>query len=120
MSPTLSKLSNTFENFAVETLGEIIGQLFSSGNFEDFNITIANMVPEEVPLDKEVLGPIGDTLFRCKKQSTIVVFKDTTTDGGLEAWGKVESIYNFTEEITKWEQRAHACTESRILRLQGR
>ena len=119
MSPTLSELSDTFENFAVETLSEIIGQLLSGGNLENFDITIANMVPEEVPLDKEVLGPIGDTLLGCKKQSAVVVFKDTTTNGRLEAWGKVESIYNFTKEIKKWEQRAHTCTESRIFRLQG-
>ena len=70
MSPTLSELSNAFENLAVETLGKIIGQLLSGGNLENFDIAIANMVPEEVPLDKEVLGPIGDTLFRRKKQST--------------------------------------------------
>ena len=63
MSPTLSKLSNTFENFAVETLGKIIGQLLSGRNLENFDITIANVMPEEVPLDKEVLGPIGDALL---------------------------------------------------------
>ena len=55
MSPTLSELSDTFENFAVETLGKVvIGQLLSAGgNFKDFDIAIANMVPEEMPLDKE-------------------------------------------------------------------
>lgn len=84
MSPTLSELSNSFENFAVETLGKVIGQLFCSGDLENFNIAVLNMVPEEVPLDKKILGPIGDALLGCKKQSTIVVFKDTTTNGRLE------------------------------------
>jgi hypothetical protein len=119
VSPTLSELSDTFENFAVETLGKVIGQLLSGGNFKDFDIAIANMVPEEMPLDKKVFGPIGDALLGCKKQSTVVVFKDTTTNCGLEVWGKSQCIDNFTKEISEREQSAHTCTESGVLGFQG-
>ena len=47
VSPTLSKFSDSFECFAVETLllGKIFVQLFGSGNFEYFAITsIANLL----------------------------------------------------------------------------
>ncbi len=81
MSPTLSELSNTFESFAVEALGEVIGQLVSSGNFEHLNIAVANMVSKQVLLDKEVLGPVGNVLLGSKEKGSIVVFENTATDG---------------------------------------
>ena len=94
MSPTLSKLPNAFENFSVETLGEVVGQLVCGGNLEHFDISVANMVPKEVPLNQEVLGPIGDALLDCKEQSTIVVFKDAATDGGRKIRWKAQSVDN--------------------------
>ena len=42
------------------------------------------MVPEEVSLDKEVLGPIGNALLGYKQQGAIVVLKDSEADGWLE------------------------------------
>ena len=66
MSPTLSKLLNVFENSSVETLGEVIGQLVCCGNLKHFEVSNANVVPVEVPLDQEVLGPVGDSLLGSK------------------------------------------------------
>ncbi len=63
MSPTLSKLSNPFENFAVEVLGKVVCQLIRGGNLEHFDISLANMVPKEVPLNQVVLGAVGDALL---------------------------------------------------------
>ncbi len=78
----MSELSNRFESFAVEALGEVIGQLVSSGNLNHLNVAVANMVPKEVSLDKEVLGPVGNSLLGgSKEKGSIVVFEDTTTDG---------------------------------------
>ena len=35
------------------------------------------LVPEEVPLDPEVLGPIGDALLLgCKQQGAVVVLEE--------------------------------------------
>ena len=69
VSPTLtSKLSNAFENFSVETLGEIIGQLVYCGNLKHSDVSIANVVPEEVPFDQEVLSLVGDLLLGSKHQ----------------------------------------------------
>ena len=119
MSPTLYKLSNAFENFTVEGFGEIIGQLLGCGDLENFDITVADVVPEEVPLDKEVLGPICDALLGCEKQSTIVVFKDTTADCGCDVLRKIQSTNNFSEKVTDWKQSAHAEAESRVFRFQS-
>ena len=55
MSPTLSEFLDKFENVAGETHDGrkiIVGQFFIGGNSGNFNVTtIANLVPEEVPLD---------------------------------------------------------------------
>jgi hypothetical protein len=66
VSPTLSKLSNAFENFSVEALGKVVSQLVSGCNLEHFNISVANVVPKEVPFDQEVLGAVGDALLGSK------------------------------------------------------
>ena len=38
------------------------------------------MVPEEVPLDQEVLGPIGDALLGRKQEGAVVVLEDSAAD----------------------------------------
>ena len=63
VSPTLGKLSNAFKNFAVEALGKVVGQLICGGDLKQFNVAVANMVPKEVPLDQEILGPVSDALL---------------------------------------------------------
>lgn len=80
VSPTLCELSNVFESFAVETLGEVIGQLVSCGDLQDLDVAVGDMVPEEVPLDLEVLGPISDALLGCEEQGAVVVLKDSAAD----------------------------------------
>jgi hypothetical protein len=120
VSPTLYKLSNAFKNFTVEGFSEIIGQLLGCGNLENFDIAVADMMPEEVPLDEKVLGSIRDALLSCKKQSTIVVFKDATTDCGCDVLRKIQCSNNFSEKVTNWEQSAHAEAESRVFGFQSR
>ena len=103
VSPTLSKLSNAFENFSVETLGEVIGQLVGGGNLEHFNISVANVVPKEVPLNQEVLGAVSNALLGCKKQCTIVVFKDSATNGRLEVRWQSQFFADFSKKVTEWQ-----------------
>ena len=102
VSPTLSKLSNAFENFSVEALGKVIGQLVGCGNLEDFNVSIANMVPEEVPLNQEVLGAVSNALLGSKQQCAIVVFKDAATNGRLEVRWQSQFLADFAKKVTKW------------------
>ncbi len=84
MSPTLGKLSNVFKNFAVEAFGKVVGQLVSGRNLKHFDVSIANMVPKEAPLNQEILGPISDALLGSKQQCAVVIFKDSAANGRLE------------------------------------
>ena len=85
MSPNLSKLSNTFKDFAVEALGKIVGRLLiCGGDLKHFDVSIAILVPKEVPLYQEILHPVSDALLGSKQQCSIVVFKDAATNGRLE------------------------------------
>ncbi len=103
VSPTLSKLSNAFENFSVEALGKVVSQLVCSGNLEHFDISVANMVPEEVPLNQEILGAVGDALLGSKQQCAIVVFKDAATNGRLGVRWQSQFLANLTKKVTKWQ-----------------
>ena len=84
VSPTLSELSNAFENFSVEALCKIVGQLVGCGDLEHFNTSIVKVLPEEVLLDQGGLGPAGDTLLGSKQQCPILVLKDMAMNGILE------------------------------------
>jgi hypothetical protein len=103
VSPTLSKLSNAFENLSVEALGKVVSQLVCGGNLEHFNISVANMVPEEVPINQEILGAVGDALLGSKQQYAIVVFKNAATNGGLEVRWQSQFLANLTKKVTKWQ-----------------
>ncbi|KAI2498756.1 hypothetical protein MHU86_15712 [Fragilaria crotonensis] len=118
LSPTLSKLLNAFENFSVEALGKVFSQLVCGGNLKHFNISVANVVQKEVPLNQDVLGADGNALLGSKQQSTIVVFKDLASNGTLEVRWQSQFHADFSKKITKWQQSPHACTESRVLRFQ--
>ena len=92
MSPTLSKLSNAFENFSIEALGKVVSQLVSGRNLEHFDISVANVVPKEVPLNQEVLGAISNALLGSEQQSTVVVFKTQQRMVDLKSGGRVNSL----------------------------
>ena len=102
MSPTLSKLSNTFENFSIEALGKVVSQLVSGCNLEHFNISVADVVPKEVPLNQEVLGAISNALLSSEQQSTVIVFKDSAANGRLEVRWQSQFLADLTKKVTKW------------------
>ncbi len=102
MSPTLSKLSNAFENVTVEALGKVVSQLVSGRNLEHFDISVADVVPKEVPLNQEVLAAISNALLGSKQQSTVVVFKDLAANGRLEVRWQSQFLADFSKEVTKW------------------
>ena len=83
-SPTLNKLADMLKSFAIESFGEVIRPLFFCVNFQDIDLTTLYMAPEEVPLNQEILCSVGDSLFCSEQKSSVVVFKDTTLDGGFE------------------------------------
>ena len=103
MSPTLSKLSNAFENFSIEALGKVVSQLVSGCNLEHFDISVADVVPKEVPLNQEILGPVSDALLGSKQQCSVVVFKEAAANGGLEVNWQSQFSADLTKKVTKWQ-----------------
>ena len=101
MSPTLSKLSNALKNFSAEGLGKVVGQLVSSGNLEHFDISIANMVPIEVPLNQDVLSVVGNALLGSKQQCSFVVFKDAATNVRLKVRWQSLFLADLTKKVAK-------------------
>ena len=76
------------------------------------------MAPEEVPLDQEVLGVVGNVLLRSEQKCTIVILKVAIANGRLEASGQSQFFADLTKKVTKWQKSPHACTEGRVLRFQ--
>ena len=103
LSPTLSKLSNALKNFSVEALGEVVGQMVSSGNLEHFNTSFANMVRDKVPLNQEVLGAVGNALLGGKQQCAIVVFKDAAANARLKVRWQSQFFVDLTKKVAKWQ-----------------
>jgi hypothetical protein len=102
VSPSLGKLSNAFENFAVEALGKVVGQLICGGNnLKHFNVAIKNMVPKEVPLNQEILGLVGDALLGSKQQCSVVIFKDAAANGRLEVRWQSQFLADLTKKVMK-------------------
>ena len=54
--------------------------------------TTPDMFPEPVPLDKEVLGLIGDPLMDCQLKSSAIVLKDVTTKSGKARGREVKHL----------------------------
>ena len=79
-----------------KAFGEKIGthgvSRFIGNNQKTIGITVIirtapDMFPEPVPLDKEVLGLIGDPLIDCQLKGSTIVLKDMTTKSS-EARGR--------------------------------
>jgi hypothetical protein len=102
-SPTLGKLLNAFNSFAVEALGKVVGQLIRGGNLKHFDVSITSMVPKEVPFSQEILGPVSDALLGSKLQCSIVIFKDAATNGRLEVRWQSQFFADLTKKVTKWQ-----------------
>ena len=54
--------------------------------------TAPDMFPEPVPLDKEVLGPIGDAVMDGQLESSAIVLKDATTKSGKARGREVKRL----------------------------
>ena len=61
--PTLDELSDALEGFTIKAFREIIGSLVLSLDFVDFNGTVADVTPKEMPLHQKILVSVGDSLF---------------------------------------------------------
>ena len=77
------------KEFTREPFGKVITALVVGLNICNHNATIfatilANMAPEVVLLNMEILGATGDALIVCKANSTMIVFKDSCRHRGLE------------------------------------
>jgi hypothetical protein len=82
-SPTLHKRWNGLERFSVESLCEVIRPPFFRVDLQGCDVAIFNVAPEVLPFYQEILHAIGDMQFGNKKEGTVVVLKDATTNGGL-------------------------------------
>ena len=113
-SPTLNKLAHAFKSFSVQTFCQDVSPLFFCVDLYNVNCAVANMGPEEVPFDLEVLGAIGDSLVGRHKKSTIVVFEDLTLNGWDEGVGKGEACDDFNKHGSQRQESTHGGTECRI------
>ena len=65
--PSLNELADALERFSVEALRQVIGALTLGFDFVDLDGAIADIAPEEMPLHKEVLGSVGNSLLGCQE-----------------------------------------------------
>jgi hypothetical protein len=78
-----SRLPSTLKGFAIQTFCEVVGSLFFGVNFQHTDIAVVDVPPNELPLDKKILRPIGDALFGGEEKSAVVILEDAITDGRL-------------------------------------
>jgi hypothetical protein len=55
-------------------------------------------VPEMVPLEQEILGPVGETVLGAKKESSSIVFKDTATHSCGKSQGQIQDLNGLQEK----------------------
>ena len=60
--PSLDFVTDAFQNFLSQTLGEVVCQLISGSNSLNSDSSIFDMLPKEVPLYIEVFSPGSSTL----------------------------------------------------------
>ena len=81
--PTLNSLSIGLESNGRKTFGLVVSVLILCVDALNCNRSLGlNVLPEEVPLDKKVLGTVSNLLFGCQKEGTVVVLKHSCTDSG--------------------------------------
>ena len=120
MLPSLHELADVFKCLAIETFCEVVCPLFFGVNFQDGDVAIGDVAPKEVPLDEEILRPVGDTLFRGEKKSAVVVFEDATSNCRFELGWKTKCRDDFSEKGSEWQERPHARAEGGVFRFKSR
>ena len=85
--PTLDTTTVVLKQVLVQRLGQEVRQLVQGITFQDNDFSIllvllslCHMTPKVMPLAVKVLSAIGDPLVDCKKQGSLVVFKDSAAD----------------------------------------
>jgi hypothetical protein len=114
----LDELAYVLEGLTIEAFSEIVGPLFFGVDFQHSDIPVVDVAPKEVPLDEEILRPVGDALFGGEKKGAVVILEYATTDGRLELRRETQGADDFGEERTKWKQRSHARAEGGVFRLE--
>ena len=64
----------------------------------------ADMLPEPVPLDQEVLGVVGDALLGGKLMDGMIVLEDVTSHSGMAMGGNGESVGDLKKKVTKRDE----------------
>ena len=99
--PVLTQSAISLIFLIQKAFGEKVGthgvSRFSGNNQEMIGVTVIgrtvpDMFPEPVPLDKEVLGPIGDALMDCQLKSSVIVLKDVTMKSGKTRGREVKRL----------------------------
>ena len=60
-----------------------------------------------MPLDEEILRPVGDALFGGKEKGAVVILKIATADGRPEVRRETQATDDLGEERTNWKQHSH-------------
>ena len=121
-SPTLVRSSAALEDLFDQSFGEVVSTLILSRNPYNFNVSIGNFVPKEMPFDVVVLGSAGDLLLGGKSESSVVVFM---YGGGnfvvdcLKSFGNANVTNELQKHLAKWNQDPHACTQCCIFSFHG-
>ena len=75
--PALVEEPDPFKRFLWERFGEDVTSLEIGPNPQDQEVFVPCMSPNPMPLDMVVPGPVGQALFICQLEGSIVIFKDS-------------------------------------------
>ena len=101
--PSLNLLADSLEDIPAETLREVVGQLVLGVYLFNLNDTLADMLPEVMPFDQKVLGPVGDSVACSELQSSTIIFESPTMDGSSTFGRNTEGCHCFKEQGSQME-----------------
>ena len=117
--PTLYAVTIADECFCRKSFGHVIGVLKMGLDLDNVNITVSHVVPEEVILNVEVLGPRGYFLVRSKKVSPHVVLINVCLEGGINLRIHFNDVECFTQFSLQWQHHTQALRESGLFGMQS-
>lgn len=115
--PSLDKAAVVFKGLTRERLGEVIGSLVDRFNLDQDELLA--VLPEPVPFDQEVLGPVGEALVGGKVEGPLVVLKDSGSDGVREGPRDQQCGNNFIEGSAEREQSSEGVAQGSVFGLEG-
>ena len=127
--PVLAQNAISLIFLVQKTFGEIIGMhgvsRFIGNNQKAIGVTIIvratpDMFPEPVPLDKEVLGPVGNPVSDGQLKGSSIVLKHATTKGSKARGRDVEHLSNLKKQMANRKKSLETHAQGCILGFSGR